>query len=325
MRVAKKNNRFGQIGEACGISPGAVTLALQDSPRISAETKERVYLAARHAGYRESKVRREHDLCLLLLHGSGGCEPSFYHPINLALWYGVTQAVGAFDGTVHAFETALGDGEWSFATLPTLMRRDKVDGIILTGNAGGQFLAFLREVGLPVVWAGSGEAAAPVDQLYFDYRRGARQAVGALVEAGRRRVAFIAPESGSPTNERLFQGYREALEPRGLLAEELVYHSTQELDALWAKRPEVVFATSRDAAIQVALSATLAGIPTQEGPALLVSTLHPRVDLRYPVSRIVPDAVGLGQALVARLLERRAHPAAPPVTSLLACTLELAT
>jgi len=323
---------FHQIAEACGVSSATVTLALQDAPRISAETKERVYMAARRAGYRASKVKRESDLSFAVLHGyssaSGntGMSGSFLHPSNLALWYGITEGVTLVGASVHAYEQGLADGEWNFSTLPGLIRRDKIDGVLLSGTVGPQFYAFLQEAKLPCLRLAADDAPVPMDRLFFDFEAAARLQVEAAIEAGSTRIAYLSRSSRGEIHQLLMRGYRSAMKKHRLAPQVVILESGEhgggDLDALLkaANCPEVFFLNNRDEGLRLAMAAALKGIrPESNQLKLIVATIDGGLRLRYPLHKIVPDPVALGNAAVERLLQRRQNPDTLPTAFLLGC------
>lgn len=296
------------------------------------ETKERVYMAAREAGYRASKVRRDSDLSFAVFHGysigagSTGMSGTFLHPSNLALWYGITEGVTLVGASVHAYEQSLADGDWSFATLPGLIRRDKIDGIILSGSVGPQFYEFIRKARLPCLRIAADDAPVPMDRLFFDFEAAAHLRVEAAIEAGCERIAYVTRSMKGEINQLLLRGYRTAMKKHRLSPNVVLCDNAEradaDLDALMRSpdRPQAFFLNNRDDGLRVGLSAALAGIPTGDNELyLIVATIDGRLRLRYPLHKIVPDPVALGKAAVERLLQRRLHPETLPTAFLLGC------
>lgn len=331
-RPAPQTSLFHQIAEVCGVSSATVTLALQDAPRISMETKERVYMAARQAGYRASKTRRESDLSFAVLHGYNssygvtGMTGSFLHPSNLALWYGITEGVTAVGASVHAYEQGLADGEWSFNTLPGLIRRDKIDGVLLSGTIGPQFYEFLQETKLPCLRIAADDAPVPMDRIFFDFEAAAQLQVEAAIEAGNTRIAYLSRTSRGEIHQLLMRGYRSTMKKHRLQPQVLIFENADrardDLDTVLEAPdcPEVFFLNNRDEGLRVALAAALKGIrPESNRLKLIVATIDGTLRLRYPLHKIVPDPVALGKAAVERLIQRRQHPETLSTAFLLGC------
>lgn len=330
MKAPKKTNLFRLIADECGVSPATVTLALQDSSRIGSGTKRKIYFAARRIGYRESKMPGDRHLNFVLINGLRRKEHPFPHPGNLALWYGITRLVGQLDGTINEYDMMLQNGEWQFDSLPSIIRRDKVDGLILTGSAGSEFFDFLREAALPTVAVTAGPTPGLIDQIYYDYERAAREMIEKLVSRNRKRIVFLSRTLDFEINQLFFRGYKSAMEAHGLYDDKLiitrsdlsefgpdVYHS------IFRGRPcpDAVFATDSRDAHQVALAAALAGIPVSKGPEIVMIKLDENRDLFYPTHIIVPDAFELGTVAINRLLHRKKNPSALPVALFLSCKL----
>lgn len=331
-RPHSQTSLFHQIAGECEVSSATVTLALQDASRISMETKERVYMAARRAGYRASKVKRERDLSFATLHGysrntgNTGMSGSFLHPSNLALWYGITEGVTLIGASVHAYELDLSDDHWSFATLPSLIRRDKIDGIVLSGAVGPRFYEFLSKTALPCLRLAADDAPVPMDRLFFDFEAAAHLRVEAAIEAGHTRIAFVTRVTKGEIHHLLYRGYEAAMRKHRLTPRLHVFEKSaapdRDIDTLLqgSDRPEVLFLNNRDEGLRAALSAALSGIDPASGQLrFIVATIDGTLNLRYPLHKIVPDPVALGKAAVERLLQRRQHPDTLPTAFLLGC------
>lgn len=321
-----KPNLFQSIAQRCNVSPASVTLALQDSPRISEETKLRVYLTARELGYRNSKVKGGKHLQFAIFHGQllpllGNSGSSQFE-----IWYGISQALNQLDATLNIYELSLKDGEWDFSSLPGQFKRDQFDGIIVTGVPGNGFLRFLNEISMPTVLASNTEVSVNVDQVCFDYARAARTGVESALARGKRRIGFVSPGAEVQVHRALLRGYREAMEDAGCFEEAYVAttkefhdHNGSLPEQLFARCPEVeaIFATNGRSAHQCALTAALHQRAVPEGVEIISIQSELHRELRYRQTVIHADFNDLGRRAVAQLLERRENPAQPASTLLL--------
>lgn len=98
------------------------------------------------------------------------------------------------------------------------MGRGAVDAVIvITPYEGGELLARLRELGLPVVLCGQLEGdpyRGVFSSVYSDDVEGAALAAQALVDAGRREVICVMGPAGNPASADRLRGYRRVLGER---------------------------------------------------------------------------------------------------------------
>lgn len=332
-RTRRKAKIFNQIAENCGVSTATVTLALQDSARISDETKYRVYVEARKLAYRESKIRGNHHLNFALMHGAGGGGGGILSNSDIGIWYGAIKLIGEMDASVTIQELDLQDGAWTFSSLPSSFKRNQIDGVILTGTIGIDFIKFLCDANIPVVMASNLDIEVPVDQIFFDYEQGAYQSVKHLISRGRERIGFVSTGGGQKVNQCLLRGYRNAMEEAGLYRPEWVSlvdqrieptgkHAEQLLSVM--ERPEAVFATNHRSAYHMALSAALHGIQVDDPFELIAVNIDHRSEFRYRTHLLVPNTEALGRTAVQRLMDRREEKEHTPVVMMLKCELDLA-
>lgn len=326
-----KPNLFQGIATQCNVSPASVTLALQDSPRISEETKYRVYLAARELGYRRSKFRGNKHLQFAIFHARILPIQSMSSNTQFEIWYGVARAINQIDATLNIFEMDLQDGAWNFASLPSPFKRDQCDGVIVTGAPGKEFLDFLHSIHMPVVVASNTDIKSNVDHFCFDFNKATRGIMESVLAGGKRRIGFVSPGARHATHQSMLQGYSEAMREAGCFDERLIATTDDFYDlegklpnALFDRVPDIeaLFATNPRTAHHAALAAALRGIPAPDGLELisLQSELHR--ELRYRQRILFVDLGQLGQSAVDRLLERRAKPDLPTCTVLLQCRQE---
>lgn len=81
-------------------------------------------------------------------------------------------------------------------------------------------IKYLKSVNIPCVLIGHNIPAANVDYIGSDDRKGAREATECLINAGQKRIAYIANNVEISTAKERFTGYSEAMKNAGL--EELV-------------------------------------------------------------------------------------------------------
>lgn len=216
----------------------------------------------------------------------------------------------------------------------------RVDGVFfapLEGVPAGdttnvRIVTALGEAGIPVVLLDRSvypyPKRGPFDLVGIDNRRVGFAVTEHLLSAGARRVAFLGPVSGASTIAARRAGYREAIDV--LDADPALVQATvpspSERDALAAyldaHAPDaIVCAHDRVAAqlmhallslgCRIPGDVRLAGIDDVEYAAWLPV---PLTTMRQPVKQI-------GEAAVAAMLERRAHPGRPARDIFVQCSL----
>lgn len=100
-----------------------------------------------------------------------------------------------------------------------LMRQ--VDGLIVVlSELPGHAAEFLRQVDVPVVLVDNPLVGPSVDSIVVDNCEAVRRAVGALLDAGHRRVGLVAMSDLSHVGAERTRGWRSAYAERGLAVEE---------------------------------------------------------------------------------------------------------
>ena len=207
--------RLKDIADKTGFSVNTVSLALRDSPRIPAHTRELIRAAADALNYLPNQVakslvsRETRTIGLVLTDITNPILTRVAQAIELRL---------AGRGYSTLFATSNND-------LPTerqvieMFRSRQVDGMLIYPTSHRQLdhIRRLRQAGYPVVLL-VGDPDAGIDAVCVDDRRGAYKAVRHLIGMGHRRIGII--EGGSRLgNLEKREGYLQALGEAGLAFE----------------------------------------------------------------------------------------------------------
>lgn len=321
-----------RLARVAGVSPSAVTLALQDSPRISLETKERVYRTARKIGYRESKRHTLHSLNFAVLYCCSRDDESLASSPDVAIWEGITDVANQRGVSVYCSNLHLSNGRVRFEQLPVLLRRDQIDGVFLLSSLNEPLLDFLQQMRLPVVIVSNVQPTPHTNQVRVDSDQGLRELVTRLHERGQRRFGFVSAASKLVVNQQFFESYRRALrelgcfDPRLAVRDRELYPDTvaSTLPLLRSRpSPTVMFATSSRTAQQVAIAAASAGIPFDSGFEIATADPDENLRLGYPLHLVKVDLAEMGRRAFERLIELRVNPAAEPQVISQPCTVIL--
>jgi LacI family transcriptional regulator len=234
--------RIYDVATAAGVSIATASKALNDTGRMTGETRERVKRVAAEMGFRPNAMARA-----LLSQRSftvGLLTNDTYGRFTLPLMAGVSEAL--VDQGVSVFLCTVEDDPALAKVHVDAMLDKQVDGIIASGKRiDGRLPVDLSNLPIPVVYAFS---SGPDDAvtLVSDDAQGSREAVRWLVGLGRRRVAHVTgPESFASVRERA-EAYRAVVGGDG----EVLYGDWSEawgreaVDRLWSgpdAAPDAVF------------------------------------------------------------------------------------
>jgi LacI family transcriptional regulator len=254
--MGKSIVRLKDIADKTGFSTNTVSLALRESPRIPAPTRELIQRAASELNYlpnhvAKSLVSRETKTIGLVL-------TDINNP--------------ALTQTAQAIEIALAERGYGtlFATSNNTLseeiraidvfRSRQVDGMLIypTSHRKLDHIRPLRRANYPVVLL-VGDPDSGLDAVCVDDRRGAYKATRHLIETGHRRIGII--DSANPLgNTEKREGHQQALSEAGIDADPSLLvdpqgHST--VRGFWAmdtmmsmkKPPTAVFAANDSLAI----------------------------------------------------------------------------
>ena len=237
------------VARVAQVSVATVSRALNGHTNVVADVRDRVQAVARELRYtpnaaaRSLSSRRTHTLGVVL--------PDLYGEFFSELVRGIDQAARAHG--LHLLVSSYhGHPEEQEAALRTM--RGRVDGLLVMSpyvSAPADLADDLAA--LPVVLINTQDVADGIAGIRVDNYGGAVTMVGHLVDAGHRRIAFIAgPDDNFDAHERL-RGYRDALALRLKGVEEWILpgdfseasgHRAGQALLAHATRPDAVFAAN---------------------------------------------------------------------------------
>lgn len=240
------------VAAAAGVSVGTVSNVLNQPDRVSARTAERVQQAIRELGFvrndaaRQLRAGRSRSIGLVV--------PDIGNPFFAEV------ARGAEDRAAEAGMTVLlGNSDESDARQEAhleLFQEQRVNGVLLTPASDD--LSSLRrftDAGMPVVLVDHEVDEGEIPSVSVDDVEGGRLAVRHLLDAGRRRIAYVSgPRSVRQVAERLEGAQAAIAEVPGATLEVIEQASLTVLqgraagEALAARaeqdRPDAVFAAN---------------------------------------------------------------------------------
>ncbi len=200
------------VAAAAGVSTATASKALNDTGRMSAETRDRIRRIAQEMGFRPNALAR--SLTSKRSFTVGLLTDDTYGRFTLPVMAGISE--GLIDHGVSVFLCTVEDNPDLAKVHVDAMLDKQVDGIIATGKRIDKPLPVdLTHLSVPVVYA---LTAGPADAVTLvpDDRHGARAAVEHLLARGRRRIVHVTgPGNFRVVHERA-QAYAETLEAAGL-------------------------------------------------------------------------------------------------------------
>jgi DNA-binding LacI/PurR family transcriptional regulator len=187
---------IADVAERAGVSPGAVSFALNDRPGVAPDTRRRILDAASDLGWQPSHRARSlsrstsFTLALVLARtaSSVGADPFFP-----ALVAGVNTVLVPRQQSL--LFTVVPDHDAELATYRRLSGEQRVDGVILTDlHVADPRQTVVAELGLPAVALGrpDAESAHPaVGSVSVDDVAGVRMVVNDLIGVGHRHIAHV--------------------------------------------------------------------------------------------------------------------------------------
>ncbi|WP_342439262.1 LacI family DNA-binding transcriptional regulator [Paenibacillus sp. FSL L8-0436] len=211
---------ISDVAKAANVAKSTVSKVLNDSPKISQDTKRRVREIMKQMNYTPSSIatglaRQSSNTVGLLVDMSKGSEflnQFFYNIIG-----GIESVIGPLKYELTLCNVQHNDEEGDF--LNRLVYNQRVDGIIANNSVLTEELsAQLDQLGFPYI--SIGESNDPASWVDFDNEAGGRMLTRHLLEQGYSLPAFI----GGEPHERIFtsriNGYLKALNQAGRSAPE---------------------------------------------------------------------------------------------------------
>lgn len=210
-------NSIADIARLAGVSKSTVSRALNDSPLISVETKERVRSLARERGF-EINVRarglslQRSGTIALVAYGYKG-DSVVADAFMLGMMTGISAGLSQSDYDLLVIHVGPNDVLWPRRYLEA----GRADGfILLDAQCSRRQLRALIAARAPFILWGPPSPDGAYCSVSGDSRRGGQLATEHLMRIGRRRIAFLGGPPREPEVQDRLRGYEVALEAAGL-------------------------------------------------------------------------------------------------------------
>lgn len=263
------------IAEALGVSVATVSRALKDSPRISAEQRDRIKSYAKAHDYYpnvlaeclRSNVTRSSKAIGVIV-------PQFEHFYFSSVLSGINQ-----EAMSHGYTLMVSESLDEYETEALICKRfleNRVCGVIVSeakNTVRYDHFKRILDCHMPLVFYDRICTGINCDRVVVDDYQGAFNAVNYMIERGCRRVAFYGSPMTMEISKNRYNGYRDALLHNGLEPDDRFFRICDNRSDAEAITPELLsqeeipdafFAVNDDTAIGILYTAKRMGYRVPE-------------------------------------------------------------
>jgi LacI family transcriptional regulator len=216
------------VASHAGVSAMTVSRVINDNPRVSAGTRERVEASIAKLGYVPNRLAR--GLIQRKTHAFGVIVPDVANPFFTLVVRGVEQVAWRAGYHVILCDTQ-GDLERERGYLEDMVAF-QVEGVLIApvGDRSRPQLRLLTRNNVPFVLIDRSITGFDGDLVQGDSVAGARQLVEHLIQLGHRRIGMVTETSDVSTARDRVQGYCDALERAGIAFDPELVVETSAID-----------------------------------------------------------------------------------------------
>ncbi|MDE2855474.1 MAG: LacI family DNA-binding transcriptional regulator [Chloroflexota bacterium] len=302
------------VADAAKVSKATASLALNNNPRISEPTRQRVLDAVEALGYvynqRAASLRTQRSYTIGLVF------KDVSNPFNAELTSGAESQLADHNYSL-VLATTNDNLEKQARMVKTMLERD-VDGLILapTATTAAASLQSLMDF-CPLVLLTPYYESLAVDCVGMDDANGTARAVEHLIRQGHRRIAFVGGFATDLTRQRRLQSYRGTLERHNIEFDPALriagpvtrrggYDAVHQLLSV-PRPPSAAYCYSDVIAFGVMLGLRAAGMEAGRDFAVIGFDDVPEASLWHPsLTTVSNDPRGLGEQAAQLMLRRLA-------------------
>jgi DNA-binding LacI/PurR family transcriptional regulator len=219
---------ISDIARLAGVSKSTVSRALNDSPLIGAETKERIRTIAREHGFTMNaparSLSRQRSNAVALVSYAWKDTPATWDVFMLEIMHGISTGLHAQGYDLMVIHVRHTDLDW----VGSYLQSGRVGGfVLLTAMCSPKQLQTLLDADAPfIIWGTPSGHAGRFCTVSGDNVAGGELATAHLIGLGRRRVAFLGGPEHSEEVQARYAGYEAAHAAAGLAVDPaLVAHA----------------------------------------------------------------------------------------------------
>ncbi len=207
---------IADIARLAGVSKSTVSRALNDSPLIGTETKERIREIAREHRFqmnepaRRLSLKQSHVIALVTYgHKAASSAPDAF---TLEVMSGITTALHASGYDLLVVQVAPDDTDW----VRQYLGSGRVDGFILmAAHCTQRHIGTLVDAKAPFIMFGGPVGTHAFGSVSGDNFAGGQVATEHLLRSGRSRIAFLGGYARAAEVQERYRGYEAALREAG--------------------------------------------------------------------------------------------------------------
>lgn len=258
------------VAREANVSMATVSRVVNGNPNVKPATRKKVNDVIERLGYRPNAVAR--GLASKKTTTVGLVIPDISNIFYAELARGIEDIA-----TMYKYNIILSNSDQNedkeMHLIQTMLGK-QVDGLIFMSNHINE--AHVKEFErspVPVVLAGSVEESGKIASVNVDYKAAAQEVTQSFIEAGHKRIAYVAAPAHDVISSHALSSYKETLEADGLFDESLIVEGDYTYDSgleAWEKltesgeRPSAVFVYNDEMALGVIHAAQDAGLNVPE-------------------------------------------------------------
>ena len=204
-----KEIKMKDIADKLGISIVAVSKALSGKSGVSERLRTRVRRTAEEMGYHydpaaKRKIERSSNIAVLVAERYMN-EDSFYFKIFRHITK-ILQVSGQY-----AFFHTISKSEEEKVSLPDVIFRQRVDGIIVLGQVSDEYISAVMKTKIPTVFLDFYNEQVYTDCIIFDSFYASYEMTNYLIKNGHRNIAFVGNIHATSSIQDRYLGYAKSL------------------------------------------------------------------------------------------------------------------
>jgi LacI family transcriptional regulator len=307
------NVTIRDVAQHCGVSPMTVSRVINESARVSPETRRRVERAIADLGYVPSRLAR--GLSRQRTGTIAVIVPDVANPFFTLIVRAAEEVARRADYRVILCDTRA-DLSVERDVIGEMIAH-RVEGIVIAPVSDGSspHLRRLDRFGVPFVLIDRTVSGVEADAVLGDSTGGARRLVEHLISLGHRRIGMVVESDDVSTARDRRQGYEDALTAAGIpLVPKLVSHATVDprggfegMSRLLelAERPTAVFTVNNLVALGAIEAVRAAGLQVPDDVALVCFDDIEYASRLYPFLTVMEQPAETFGALATQLLLER--------------------
>ena len=211
------------VAKTANVSTATVSLVINNHKRISPETRIKVNKAIQELNYHPFRSARglvsqkTGNIGFILTEDHFLRSEPFYTRIFLGTEFAARENEFYILLTTVPSDFKAGD------RLPRFILERNVDGIMVAGKVPDDLIKSLEKYNLPLVFIDYYPENNKYSNVLIDNVSGGKKAVQHLIDCGHEKISFIAGDIQHPSIKDRFQGYKMAMEEKGLAFNDTFY------------------------------------------------------------------------------------------------------